>query len=188
MSKKNKKNKNMKYISKIIEKTPMDNPDKSLTKVVSNYVGQKGKMKGKKYQNPTKHPRETFMRGTCPHHEIGKKGYAVSRIFVNGDGTATCKICGAKIPVTLFNQNERKKTIAKLEFLNQQMKYLSVACGMQNNVQMYFGKMGGYLGFYDKLSDSVSTVADAASRKKKHKNKKFESGTSQQLGGWRNSF
>ena len=152
---------------------------KDPVKIIDRYVGKKGKIgKDKKKNN-------RFMRGACTHHKLNNKGEKKPAVWKNSDGTATCKICGAKMSTIAYEHNEINDTVNEFNRINNQMKFLSVACNLPNKVQMYFSQTGANMAFYSKLASNVTKVAQRQSENKKKKKKKNHD-SSENFGSWRN--
>lgn len=168
MSKKNKK-KNKLNPSLIIG----DKADP--VKVIDDFVGKKGKI-GKKNKGKNK-----FMRGLCPHHRIGKKGYPKPAVWKNADETATCKICGKKMSTVPYEDHEVKKAVDRIAYINEQQKFMATACNTDKKMRNYFSEMGVLLEFYPKNSKNLAKVARQQNKSKK---KKKDVGSSSSYGSW----
>lgn len=144
-------------------------------KVISDFVGKKGKI-GKKNKGKNK-----FMRGLCPHHRIGKKGYPKPAVWKNADETATCKICGQKMSTVPYESHEVKKAVDRLAMINQQQKYMATACGTDKKMRNFFSETGVILEYYGK---NAKNLADVARKQNKTKKKKRDVGTSSTYGSW----
>lgn len=77
------------------------------TKEVNRNLNKHGELKLK---HKNKAQKKKLISG-CMHHALKKNGTPKSRVFINSDGTATCRICGRTFRYTSKTKKEMKQLI-----------------------------------------------------------------------------
>lgn len=145
--------------------------------MVSKAVTKKGVLKGK-----NKKETKTLVN-VCPHHRYNKRGKIKPTIFNNNDGTCVCTMCGEKFPAKFYNNEKLGQVVGDMKTLNNQAKFMAVACGAGPQTIDYFSQIGAMVGNYKKSYKKIRVVADKQG-KIKEKKKKNHSVGSNQYGSW----
>lgn len=152
--------------------------DKVTLKVTNSL--KNGKIRGK-----SKKERKNLEAMCCHHKASKKKDKAKPMIVPTDDGKARiCLMCGEIIPTKFYEKDEVKKMIAPTRQLLSQMKYITVAAGLGDDVQEYAVRMAVDMSHLAKAYKKAKSVVERTERVKKHK-KKNRNSNEGTIGSWR---
>ena len=152
--------------------------DKVTLKITNSLKNGKIKAKNKKERKN--------MEAMCCHHKASKKKDKVKPMIVPTDDgdKRICLICGEIVPTKLYEKDEVKKMVAPCRALVSQLKYITVAAGLGDEVQEYAVRMAVDLSHITKAYKKSKSAVERTERVKKHKkkNRNMNEGT---FGSWR---
>lgn len=122
----------------------------------------------------------------CTHHDLKKNGMPKSRVIINQDGTATCRMCHATFPYKSKTKKDMKKICGAVTNVTNLAKWTAQASGAvdQKTVDMYqqtivlMDKLPGVISKQNKIYSKTK----AAKRKKR--NNGYESKSGSNYGQW----
>lgn len=124
-----------------------------------------------------------ILKAGCPHHYLGKKGKPKAALERCGDVTR-CKICGERIHIKFYTDEDVKNAIQEVKDINNQAKYIAVASGYGSSASDYFGELGVNLQKYPKTYRKLRDSIKKRSKIKKNKNQNKNRSGSSQFGSW----
>ena len=152
--------------------------NKTPVQLVSSMVVKK---KGKYHLTGSKEEKK-IARAACQHHIIDKHGNFKPRFeYVDGNKKLRCKICGAIVPTSFFEDGSVRKRVDGLKEVVEQSKMIACGIGADRDTSMYLTSLDLQAEQLPKVYGKVRDSAEQADRKKKNKKNKKKQ---QNMGGW----
>ena len=113
-------------------------------------------------------------RAACTHHQYTKDGHPKNRVTDNMDNTVTCRICGARFTMLIWEPKKLKKVAKQLQEQADVLKWCLAGIGDTCHDQKtmdYLMELHYNLGIFHKISKRIQKMFQKTKAAKRKKNK-----------------
>lgn len=113
-------------------------------------------------------------RSACFHHQYTKNGDLKNRVMDNQDGTVTCRMCGARFSIDVWESKKLKKAARPILEQIDLLKWCLAAGGshcFDQNTMTYLYNLHQGLTMLPKINKRVTKVFQKTKQAKRKKNR-----------------